>query len=324
MSHLPICSFTHLLIYPFVCLLAACGPLTAAPTPAPPAAHEDLLRHYAPVIHQGAASDQDFLTAADFDGNRVGNDNWQHQPTGDLSAYVYGSLIETESHWFLFYALFHPRDYTPEPCAESGGCHENDMESLQVIVAKDGTPFGRPIALETLAHSHIYLYRLDRSLRGGALPVKGWAALDEGHPIVWVETYGHGIYGRRLRLGPSVVTYRPGDVAQLPAGLDEEAVSYRLLSIYETLWPYRAEMGPGRFFDKPFSYRGQVLAAAFDGDDWGQDKANTPWGYDQETGDVLSRGDWFLDPAKAFAYHAAPTGTFSTRYLYNPYLADLP
>jgi len=307
-------------------LLAACGPLRASPTPAPPgppASHDDLLRHYAPIIHHGVASDRDFLTAVDFDGNLIGNDNWQNQPSGDLSAYVYASLIESETHWFLFYALFHPCDYTADPCAESGGCHENDMESLQLIVAQDGTPFGRPIALETLAHSHIYLYRLDDTVRSGALPVKGRATLEEGHPVVWVETYGHGIYGRRLRLRPSAITYRPGDEARTPTGADGEQVSYRLLSIYDTLWPYRTEMGPGKLFDRPFRYRGHILAAAFDGDDWGEDKANTPWGYNQETGEALVRGDWFLDPAKAFAYHATVGGEFSMDYLHNPYLDDL-
>ncbi|MDY7039836.1 MAG: hypothetical protein SVX38_03130, partial [Chloroflexota bacterium] len=79
----------------------------------------------------------------------------------------------------------------------------------------------------------------------------------------------------------------------------------------------------GLAFDQPFDYRGHTLPYAIDGDDYGQDKANTPWGYNQETGEVLSRGDWFLDPAKALAFHARFKGDFSTTYLHNPYLADL-
>ena len=70
-------------------------------------------------------------------------------------------------------------------------------------------------------------------------------------------------------------------------------------------------------------YRGHILPAAIDGEDYGQDRANTPWGYNQETGDTLSRGDWFLDPAKALTYHARFEGEFSRKYVYNPYLADL-
>ena len=53
------------------------------------------------------------------------------------------------------------------------------------------------------------------------------------------------------------------------------------------------------------------------------DKANSPWGYPQALGTELSRGDWFLDPAKAFAYHATFPEPFSRTYLFNPYLEDL-
>ncbi len=90
-------------------LLGCAGPTPAPPpTPQPPASHRELARRYAPVIHQGAASTQDFITAVDFDGDWVGNNNWENQPTGDLSAHVYYSVVETETHWFLFYAIFPP------------------------------------------------------------------------------------------------------------------------------------------------------------------------------------------------------------------------
>ena len=66
-----------------------------------------------------------------------------------------------------------------------------------------------------------------------------------------------------------------------------------------------------------------MLPKSIDGEDFGSDSANTPWGYNQATGSFLSRGDWFLDPAKALAYHATFSGDFSSEYVHNPYLADL-
>jgi hypothetical protein len=313
--------------------LSSCAPPTPAAAPplsSPPfggkeggASHQELARHYAPIIRQGVASDQDFITAVDFDGDWVGNNNWENQPTGDLSAYVYYSVAETETHWFLFYALFHPRDYTRDPCERSGGCHENDMESIQVVVAKDGTPFGKLLAVETLAHDAIYLYPVDSSVQPNALKAAGRIRFEESHPIIYIETYGHGIYGTRRILVPGKVTYRVGDVAEVPEGIKDDNASYRLVPIYETLWTHRDEIGPGRAFDQLFDYRGHVLPAAIDGEDYGQDRANTPWGYNQETGDTLSRGDWFLDPAKALTYHARFEGEFSQKYVYNPYLDDL-
>ena len=41
---------------------------TASP-PGPLASHEALAHHYTPVIVQGVASDQDYITAVDFDGD---------------------------------------------------------------------------------------------------------------------------------------------------------------------------------------------------------------------------------------------------------------
>ena len=81
-----------LALWALALLLTGCG---APPIPAPPAAqeppagHEDLARHYAPVIYQGAATDQDYITAVDLDGDWIGNNNWENQPAGDLSARVY-------------------------------------------------------------------------------------------------------------------------------------------------------------------------------------------------------------------------------------------
>lgn len=308
--------------------LAGCMPAIPATVEAtvisePPATHEELAGHYAPVIYQGAASDQDYITAVDLDGDWIGNNNWENQPNGDLSAYVYYSVAETNSHWFLFYSLYHPRDYTEEPCNESDGCHENDMESLQVVVAKDGSSYGRLQAMLTLAHSHIYLYPFDDAVRKGALRPDGRGQLVDGHPAVWVEIYGHGIYGRPAILVPGKITYRIGDQAEIPEDIHDDDVSYELLSIYDTLWQHRAEIGPGQMFDSPFDYHGQILPASFDGENWGQDRANPPWAYNQEIGDALLRGDFFLDPAKALAYFATLQGELSRTYVYNPFLADL-
>ncbi len=282
--------------------------------------YRELALRWAPIIYQGAASDQDYITRVDFDGDWVGNNNWENQPTGDLSAYVYYSVTETETHYFIFYSLFHPRDYEPR-CFPSL-CHENDLESIQLAVRKDGSPYGKLEAMETLAHNRIYLYVADHSVKPGFLRVRGKITLEEGRPVIYVETYGHGIYGHRIKLKKGAIVYRPGEAAEVPEGIPGEA-TYALISIYDTLWQRRDEIGPGKLFDQPFEYRGSVLPAAFDGDDWGEDKANTPWGYPQALGNRLSRGDWFLDPAAALSYHATFPKPFSHNYLFNPYLADL-
>ncbi len=302
-------------------LLGGCAPHVPPPM-TPSLSYKDLAFHYAPVMYHGTASNQDYPTRFDFDNDWIGNNNWEHQPAGDLTPYVYYSVIETETHWFLFYSVFHPRDYTAEPCETSNGCHENDLESLQLVVLKDGSRYGKVQALETLAHNHIYLYPADETVTDGYLHSDGPALLEAGRPVVYIETYGHGIRGKPISLRQGKVTYRVGKHPRMAHGLQGEAI-YGLLSIYDTLWPRREDIGDGHAFDRPFFYGRNVLPAAFDGDTYGFDKANTPWGYDQERGRKLHRGDWFLDPAKALAFHATFSTPFSHRYLFNPYLADL-
>lgn len=277
--------------------------------------------HWAPVIHQGAASEQDYITRVDYDGDWIGNNNWDNFPNGDLSAHVYYSVIETETHFFIFYSLFHPRDY--EPFCLPFLCHENDMESLQLVILKDGSEFGRLQALETLAHSHLYLYIADPAVKAGHLPVKGPVLLEGESPVLYVETYGHGIYGAPIEFKGGEVIYRPGEEAEVPKGIHDPSVGYKLIPIYEELWSRRGQVGEGSLFDRPFDYRGRSLPQAFDGDDYGHDRANPPWGYNQGIGDELSRGDWFLDPARALAYHASFPAPFSRVYVFNPYLVDL-
>ena len=315
------------LTLPVLVMLAfyGCGPPTSPPS------YEELAHHYAPIIRQGAITNQDYITALDFDGDWIGNNNWESQPTGDLSAYIYYSVIESETHWFLFYSLFHPRDYTYEDCHTSGGCHENDMESIQLTVEKDGTRLGRLKALETLAHNTIYLYTFDDMVGGNFLEVTRMAVLEGDRPVVYVEALGHGIYGHAgtsslvnpFLFRGGVVVYQVGEEAEVPQSVDDEHVSYKLVPIYTTLWPHREDVGDGRIFDGLFTYRGQTLPKSIDGDDFGTDRANTPWGYHQATGEALSRGDWFLDPARALAFHANFSGDFSLEYIYNPFLADL-
>jgi hypothetical protein len=283
---------------------------------------------WAPVIMQCAASEADFITAADFDGDWIGNNNWDNMAGHPLPAVVYYDVKETETHWFLFYTLFHPRDYTPDPACLSS-CHENDAESLQIAVRKHGTDSGALELMETLAHSSIMLYTNNKSIPGGTLKVTGPVTLTNGHPTVFVEQYGHGIYGtpnESIAANPlvcDVARYLPTGVSELPDGIPDNKVGYALVSIYDTFWQHRDCVGNGACFDGSFDYRGAALPSQIDGDDFGTDSANTPWGYGQALEGGLQRGDWFFDPARAIAVHAGPIQDFSENYLLNPYTADI-
>src|ERR1700704_2889032 len=119
----------------------------------------EVAARFAPVFYQalGDKPRSDYITNFDFDGDWVGDNNWEHLDDKEfpLRAYIYYSVSETRTHYFIHYAVFHPRDYKGgerkglilseiiregtkhatdhDPTglmAEAGVAHENDMEGV--------------------------------------------------------------------------------------------------------------------------------------------------------------------------------------------------
>ena len=98
----------------------------------------------------------------DFDGDWRGDNNWDALNEGASQAYVYYTVMETQTHWFLIYNLFHPRDYSDKCVA--GSCHEDDNEGLILTVRQDGSAEVRVAvrqALLTLPSGVVPLSRVD-------------------------------------------------------------------------------------------------------------------------------------------------------------------
>ena len=229
--------------------------------------YRELVEHYAPMIAQETwfQPKSDYLSRVDLDGDWRGDNNWKNTLEGSSQAYVYYAVMETDTHWFLVYNFFHPRDYSDRCVA--GTCHENDNEGLILTVAKDGSKFGRLQVMESLAHNKIYSYRLDRSVKKSIHNFDGDIELyDNSHPIIFIEAGGHGVYGsddshskysvRNDRFATTGVTYIYKGVAERPKHTNDRKVGYELLSIYDHWWK-RAHEGRGkedRTFDAYYRY----------------------------------------------------------------------
>jgi hypothetical protein len=124
--------------------------------------HRKLAFFHAPILYQdtevrGEAQDEgnpasvdqpiqrrgDFITRVDFDGDWNGLNNWANigkRPPADKNrdtmarAYLYYSVVETETHYFINYCAFHPQDREPR-CVDVE-CHENDLEGGLHLVKK--------------------------------------------------------------------------------------------------------------------------------------------------------------------------------------------
>ena len=310
--------------------------------------YRDLVEHYSPLIAQETwfQPKSDYPTRFDFDDDWNGANNWETLEEGTSQAYVYYAVMETSTHWFLIYNVFHPRDYS-DKCV-IGTCHENDNEGLILTVSKDGGAYGRLQAMETLAHNNIYSFTADDSIRNGVHSIEGRIEFyNNSHPVVFVESGGHGIHGSRSShsrydfqkesfTSGTGTTFVYKGMAERPKHPNDRLVGYDLLPIYSHWW-IRTDAGnpdSRSTFDDFFTYqplgrrpgaRFRSIGGAFLGKTEAENKAKPFWGWhDNRTKkrDVLAVGQWGLDPAYAVSRNLRfpSSQPFSMDYVFNPYL----
>lgn len=227
----------------------------------------DVAARFAPIFYQALGDNprSDYITNFDFDGDWRGDNNWEHADDHDfpLRAYIYYSVCETQTHFFIHYAVFHPRDYKGgelkglilseiiregtkhatdhDPTgliAEAGVAHENDMEGALVVVAKNGKDLdrARPVFVETLHHDDFSAY-----VTGESAP-KGFELFntDGRHVLLYVEPKGHGIepYSASAKQTnkKEFLIYKFAGKAEDPDKQKDGSIGYELLPIETTLW----------------------------------------------------------------------------------------
>jgi hypothetical protein len=293
---------------------------SSAHADAPGASIADRLsRRWAPVYVQYVATDdhgKDRPTRIDFDGNWDATDNWDHQGRlgTALPPAAYGAAILTDSYAYLTYSLFYPRDWAT--LCISLICHDNDLETVQLVVARDGED-GKLVELRTKAHHSIT-----------DTPARDVARTPDGHPVLRVEAHGHGIavcHQGDASCEPKRgrIIYQPARVASSPpVAAEGQRVNYELISLHDSLWPLRhsvhgklwtdGESGPMSYVGKRQGRLGDEMGASMAGNRY-VGGVRPPWAL---AGAFGKRGDWFLDPA-------GNDPSSSARYVYNPYLDDL-
>jgi len=222
---------------------------------------------FAPVFYQalGDKPRNDYITNFDFDGDWRGDNNWNNVENSQfpLKAYVYYSVLETSSHIFLHYAVFHPRDYKGgerrgailstliQEGAKRGGkydptglaeesvlAHENDMEGCLLVVAKSGTEpkSARVVYVETLHHNVFSRYVTGKPIPQGFEPIE----MDGQQVLLYVEPKGHGILAYHESEEQSAkkrfLIYTFTGKAEAPVQDAEGFIGYELIPIESTLW----------------------------------------------------------------------------------------
>jgi Zn-dependent protease with chaperone function len=221
---------------------------------------------FAPVLYQGLGDEPryDYITNFDFDGDWRGDNNWTNAADSryPLKAWVYYSVRETRAHYFIHYAVFHPRDYkggsragklfskvirtATKPAAsvdptgrasEAVLAHENDLEGCLVVVEKNGgdPQHGKVVFVQTLAHNNFLKYVPENMPREGFET----AALQGRRVKLFIEPKGHGIEAYRPETYPAkmrLLVYSFTGQAQTPREDPSQPVGYDLAPLATTLW----------------------------------------------------------------------------------------
>ncbi len=224
----------------------------------------------APVFVQGLGDTPrfDYITRFDFDGDWKGDNNWSNAEKTQypLDAYVYFDVKETETHVFVQYACFHPRDYKGgstkgvilsnliqagtekygkyDPTGKSDEAvlaHENDLEGCVVVAKKKGPGATdlNVVFVETLAHNKFLKYVAGTVTKNNFERVP----MDGEHPLLFVEPKGHGIEASagatadaKREAVKSLLTYRVTGAADDPDKRSGDGVGYALIPMESTLW----------------------------------------------------------------------------------------
>lgn len=290
-----------------------CGSLSAEAY-APPS-EEHLLKTYAPVFVQevGRKPLYDLITQFDFDGDASGYNNVANSLNVPIPASVYGSVVaETPSAWFLFYGVYHLRDYD-KPIREFffvSAAHDNDFEGTMIVVSKRN---GSIQAIETWFHN-IFLQCAHDPLSLGSQSIDGKIHTEEKtHPILYVPSAGHGVRCFQ-KIDEPLLSKRPHQIYRHGENFDgnlhhqtKMAVIYQLVPLdlffKQALGPFNAESAlaePGQFGlgEKPI---GKYLSGNFKGDtSWARPKP--PWSWSSKF-DNQRPGAWFFHPAHVFNQH---------------------
>jgi len=323
---------------------------------------------FAPVFFQALGEDErsDYITNFDFDGDWRGDNNWDNagNPKFPLRAFIYYAVSETETHYFIHYAVFHPRDY--KGGAQQGrflselmrqgakiigdrdptgllkhatAAHENDMEGALVVVEKNKTAAEAPrvIFLQTLAHNTFSSY------------ASGQFGVDVERPRLYIEPRGHGIEGD-IRDGEQsaqkkFLIYRFTGKAEDPETTKSQSIGYELLPIQTTLWPKAVgltqkknptygsshdyaevsiKIASGKGGDSVRKVKLGGLGSAFLGTAGGENMARPPWGWFDSKRQAEPLGLWFFDPATIIKRDFDLGESFSTTYIRVPFWATKP
>lgn len=313
------------------------------------------LRHYtvafnhAPIHYQDTDSDRpkaDYITSFNYDGNWIGRDNWDNLNQGDLTAKVYFSVVESETHWFISYLFFHPQDWDDVGAPHNE--HENDMEGCLVFCRKNSGDKGQVEGIVTQAHGKWYTYYNENTtVRPKASRNDKKLVMEEIDGFERIKTTqeskGHGCYAfghiektgsltyytpdfTDVNIHDGIIYYPHINQPEEPASGWEPKVHYTLVDVFGNQGVFTRQITESINPQSKITYhnwgvfRGDESGGCGDGwDTCSENAAGAPWNWNT----TIGRGMMAFDPAAFVKAYFKNLGQFSETYISNPYLQKL-
>lgn len=322
----------------------------------------EVVNKYAPIVFQNTNKKAnpeawDFLTSFDFDGDMRANNNEENLRSKkyQLPATMYYSLIESNTHYFITYSLYHPLDWDTLPAVIPYTWHENDMENIQVVVRKQNNDLvEKVVMMATQAHLDTELCtEIDSVIKSSGIKTvndKNLVLLTDNlepngtHPAIFTESGGHGIHNIKAvsekfsqMLPPKIkegFTFIPSkDNTGEIYSANQSKYNYQLKSTYDTLWSYyvnKANIGKDKLVSGAFNYKDDDINYQDIPRFFNSDRVSGPgksdagilpfaFSYSLTSKDL---GSIFFNPAKKYAQTLKIRGQWSKDYVYNPYIKD--
>lgn len=290
--------------------------------------NHNLAKRWAPVHRQDVDATgtyslggrSDYITAINFDGDWIGDNNWNNIANTAYSptAHCYYSVLETSTNWFILYSFFHPRDWTDVLFLYELDQHENDLEGILMIITKDGSTYGNIQGCVTVYHSDFYSFLLaEATYQQNFESVDGTLQMqwynNEWHPITGQECKGHGIQAAPyVDIDGDGIIYYPSmnDIAEIPESNYDQDVKYKLVDVF----------APGGLWDQ--RYNTQLFNGGSFVSSVGSGSANAPWNWEDDDDDI-QRGHIATYPAGLVAEYFKNLGTYSFKYTNNGYMGNV-
>ncbi len=210
----------------------------------------------------------DLVTAFDYDGDLVGENNYDNILAPDFSFHpglkkpkVYYSVVWTESHWIVTYAIFHPVDYGADVCWTAW--HENDMEGIVKLIERPSSHqgAGRVIGTQMICHDYRHVVCGDVNsfnIESGSHCIYNSYHISHSNPCLPQLTFD--------------LTYRHSPSNTSSLNTETREGSYRLESMFITNGMWDNRDNPNLFINDNF--RGNQI---FSGNPI--NAASAPWGW---------------------------------------------